>query len=193
MGSDRDDKSFDVLDFIINLLKEHERTLDNLVERLDSIAERKALEPRYKPPMEGIGVRVVLRRWDEFRRRCADAELFSFLIENGSLKVTALAGGTLNVYSEKLPEVETLYRTEGGQFRFEAMEAEEVDHVVKALKGTLDCGVELATNVIEVPQQEGAPTKVVSYSVDPRYVREWLCREMGVDPSSVVEGELRLD
>lgn len=192
MGSDRDDKSFDVLDFIINLLKEHERTLDNLAERLESIAEREALEPRIKPSSGGIGVRVVLRRWDEFRRRCADAELFSFLIENGSLKVTALAGGALNVYSEKLPEVETLYRTEGGRFRFEEMEAEEVDHVVKALKGTLDCGVELATNVIEVPSKDGSPTRVVSYSVDPQDVREWLCREMGIDPSSVVEGELRL-
>jgi hypothetical protein len=193
MGSDRDDKSFDVLDFIINLLKEHEQTLDNLAERLESIAEREALEPLYKPPMGGIGVSVVLRRWDEFQRRCTDAELFSFLIDNESLKVTALASGTLNVYSEKLPVVETLYRTEGGKFRFEAMEAEEVDHVVKTLKGTLDCGVELATNVIEVLSKDGSPTRIVSYSVDPQDVREWLCREMGVDPSSVVEGELRLD
>lgn len=193
MGSDRDDKSFDVLDFIINLLKEHERTLDNLAERLESIAEREALEPRYKPPRGSISVSVLLRRWDEFRRRCANAELLSFLINNGSLKVAALAGGYLNVYSEKLPEVETLYRTEGGLFRFEAMEAEEVDHVVKALKGTLDCGVELTTNVIEVPQQDGSPIRIVSYSVDPQDVREWLCREMGVDPSSVVEGELRPD
>jgi hypothetical protein len=194
MGSDRDDKAFDVLDMVINFLREHEKTLDELVYRIEQALAEKA--PTRRAPEEpragAVGISVSTNRWTEFKRRCEGASLIGFVARDSIFKVTAIAGGILYVYKEELPTMEIRYRKVNDEMEISGVEADTVVLVLKALKGELDCGLELDVREIELGKVDEESVRRVVCGLDMGATREWLAREMGVDPSSIVEGEINL-
>ena len=69
MGFEKNfDEKIDVIDLIINVLKDHEKKMDELVSRLEEAqvtpAEVKA--PREPPMQVGAVFTAALKRWDEF-------------------------------------------------------------------------------------------------------------------------------
>lgn len=193
MGSNRD-KPFDVIDMIINLLREHEKRLDELIYRIEVALSAGVPEPiprrELKPPH--IGISAVLKNWEDFKRMCSDASLLGFVIGERTLKISAIVGGVLYVYEEVVPSFEVRYREEEGRVEIVGVEAETVGLVTKALRGRLDCGLEFGLRDVEIEQIEGVSLRRITWDIEPRDVRSWLATEMRVDPSSIVEGVLQL-
>ena len=104
----------------------------------------------------------------------------------------AMIGGNLNVYFEMLPDL-ILYMANDNCLRFEAKHMENIDHIIKSLKGYLDCGLRLLSNVIKVKKQDGALAKIIVYPINSQDVKTWLSKEMRVDPSFVIEGEMGME
>ena len=66
----------EVMDFLINVLKDHEKSLDTLITRAEDVIEDDQL-PRtvtQKPPP----LKITLRNWTEFKDRAIEDELACF-------------------------------------------------------------------------------------------------------------------
>ncbi|MEM1582011.1 MAG: hypothetical protein QXK89_05825 [Candidatus Bathyarchaeia archaeon] len=122
-----DSEKMNALDFVINVLREHEKNLDALIERLEEIvvglpatitetspeaeAERKAAEPEKAPKAieaekaikaARAPVSVICENWSDFKEACIGAELVTFH-QNGALSVKALQGNIIYEYREMVP------------------------------------------------------------------------------------------
>ena len=157
MSSDRDDR-VDMLDLLINLLKEHEKKMDELTYRLETLLDesRPPTDPPRRAP-EGIsGVVARVSSWREFKRQCTSAPSVAVEIDERIFKVTALSRNILFAYEEEIPVLEVIHRDEGGKTTYAVTDA---SLTLKSLMGSLDCGLELDRRVIDsaLPDGGGIP------------------------------------
>jgi hypothetical protein len=196
------DEKIDVIDLIINVLKDHEAKLDELVSRLED-TQISSLEmeepPKTREPKEvrraptkapGPVISVVLKRWSEFVERGESAELVAFDTENGVFEVSAYVGDTVYVYKEEIPRMEMLFRGGEKRARIEEIDISSPELLSMALKGTLDCGLELIKRNIESEMDDGKILHQIVYEVDPVVTKSWIKFQLGLDNADVVQGKI---
>lgn len=191
MSSDRDDR-VDIIDLLINLLKDHEKKLDDLSFRLEKLLEERDLTeliPREPRPV-GIRVSAVLRSWTEFIRQCRGASPIALDVDRDRFKVTAVAGGILYAYEEEIPSMEIRYQVDDEGRKRTSIEVSDIALALTALRGKLDCGLELEKRDVEASLPDGGSAHNVVFYLNPYTARVWLADQMGVDPSSIILGEL---
>ncbi len=100
----------EALDFVISVLKEHEKRLDKLANQLETIA---ASLTRSAPPIERRPETTVAERtwpslqvanWREFRARSQGAKTVAFQAIEGVLTVSAWVQGMVHMYTERVPQ-----------------------------------------------------------------------------------------
>ena len=106
------DEKIDVIDLIINVLKEHEKKLDELVSRLEELPKIPTQPSSYQEPekapvreLSTIGVSAILKKWRDFRERSSKAKLVAFALGNTTFKVSALSRGVVYIYEEEMPQM----------------------------------------------------------------------------------------
>ena len=194
MSSDRDERDdrVDIIDLLISLLKDHEKKLDDLSYRLERLLEERdltELAPREPSPV-GIRVSAVLRSWTEFMRHCSGASLVALDVDRDRFKVTAVAGGILYVYEEGIPKMEIRYQVDDEGRKRASIEVSDIALTLTALRGRLECGLELEKREVEASLPDGGSAHNVVFYLNPYTARVWLAEQMGVDHSSIVLGEL---
>lgn len=192
------DEKIDVIDLIINVLKEHEKKLDELVSRLEEaqavgapVRAQNEREQREEAPPSGVAVSAALDRWSEFAERCASAELVAFDADGGRFRVSAVSGGVLYKYEEEIPDMEIRYRKTDGKAHIESIDISSVELVPGAIMGRLECGLKLEKNDVEVSLPDGASVNKISFSIDPGVAKSWIAYQLGIDEDTVVRGELK--
>ena len=105
MGSN---EKIDVIDFIINILKEHEKSLDTQITKLEEILNNKNISP--KKDKEGSSdkekaIQIDIKNWNEFIDKSNKPELASFEIINEEFIINALKSNILFNYKEPISEV----------------------------------------------------------------------------------------
>ena len=190
MSSDRDDR-VDMLDLLINLLKEHEKKMDELTYRLETlIDERKPpVELPRRAPERIIGVVARVSSWREFKRQCTGALSVAVEIDERIFKATALSRNIIFAYEEEIPVLEVTYGDEGKETTFAVTNA---SLTLKSLMGTLDCGLELDRRIIDSALPDGREAQRVVYYVDPGAARSWLADQLALEESSIILGALSL-
>jgi hypothetical protein len=194
MGMDRGyDEKIDVIDLIINVLKDHEKKMDELVSRLEEAqvtpAEVKA--PREPPKQVGAAITAVLKRWVEFTGRCSGAQLVAFDIEDGFFEASAVAGGVVYVYREEIPRMDIQYTKGDAGVHIESIDISKAGLMPAALRGNLDCGLEFEKKEVEVGLPGGRVVHKIIYDIDPGTAKSWIAYQLGVDDSAVIQGNLK--
>jgi len=199
MGFESDfDEKIDVIDLIINVLKDHEKKLDELVSRLentDSVEIHRA-EPSISVPGTKIvpGGRpvasVVIKRWTEFRSQASASEIVAYDSDEGRFTVSALAGRVIYNYIENIPSMEIEYSGDEGRARIDGINIRGAELIPAAFKGRLDCGLDLKSSTFDVPKPDGGVIHVINYYVDPEIAKQWLAYQLEVDDDLVVHGKL---
>ena len=193
------DEKIDVIDLIINVLKDHEKQLDELVARLEEALAAEA--PKRTPqqqelierePAGGATVTAFLNKWTEFTERCTSAGLVAFKVDGGNFKVSATAGGALYTYEEEIPELEIHYKKVNEKVHINSVDVSSAKLVPNALRGRLDCGLGFEKNEVEVELPDGDSVYKVIYTIDPGMARGWVAYQLGVEEDSIVQGELSI-
>jgi len=193
------DEKIDVIDLIINVLKDHEKKLDALVSRLENTAslETPGHDPSFRAPeMEVMPggkpvASVVLKRWTEFHSKARSSELVAFDSEEGRFTVSALARTVIYTYVESIPSMEIEYSGDEGKSRIDGINISRAELIPAAFKGRLDCGLELKMNKYDVSRPDGGIVHKINYFIDPEIAKQWLAYQLGVGDDRVFEGELR--
>ena len=192
MSSDSDDR-VDMLDLLINLLKEHEQKMDKLAYRLESLLEE-SRAPIESPrrPLEGIGVVVArVSSWGEYKRQCTGALSVAVEIDERVFKVTALSRNILFVYEEEIPILEVTQGDEEGSMKT-TYTVTDASLTLKALRGSLNCGLKLNRRVIDSSLPYGEVSQSVIYYVDLGAAKSWLADQLAVEEASIILGSLSL-
>ncbi len=190
MSLDRDDR-VDMLDLLINLLKEHEKKMDELAYRLETTLDERTppTEPPRRTPEEISGVVARVSNWREFKRQCTGALSVAVEIDERTFKVTALTRNILFAYEEGIPVLEVIQRNEGRETTYAVT---DVSLTLKSLMGNLDCGLEMDRRVIDSALPDGGAAQRVVYYVDPGMARSWLADQLELEESSIILGTLSL-
>ena len=200
MGFESDfDEKIDVIDLIINVLKDHEKKLDELVSRLENTDSVET--PRHKPPIRAPEMEVmpvgkpaataVLKRWTDFHNQVRSSELVAFDSDEGCFTVSALVGRLLYTYIERIPSMEIEYSGNEGKSRIDSINISRAELIPAAFKGRLDCGLELKMNKYDVSRPDGGLMHKINYFIDPEIAKQWLAYQLEVDDDRVVQGELK--
>ncbi len=104
-----DSEKMNALDFVISVLREHESTLDTLIEKLEDALKALSPELREAPSEPQPKTKVVAKArinilcedWNEFAETCSGAERVSFQIGE-QLRVKALLNNVLYRYEEPI-------------------------------------------------------------------------------------------
>jgi hypothetical protein len=182
----------DVIDFIINVLREHEKTLDELVGRLEGAFERlprvEGAERVEKPPAMGIEV----RDWEEFRLRCRGAPIVAFEVDGKVFSIYAVKEGLVYNYSEELPELSIRMRKSEDRYVMEEFSVDSLEGVSLAFRKRLNCGLEGAVKGSKVRIQEGVHLINIAYDVNIEEAKRWLSKELKVDKESIIRGRITI-
>ena len=164
----------EVMDFLINVLKDHEKSLDALISRAeDVIAEKQSpSETQLNGPPDSPQVKVVLKDWPEFRRRLKDIDLICFDLVKSVFVVSASAGQKIYEFREEIP-----FDASGDYLK--------VDN--KAGVYRLSIGLDLYS--VCAGARSG---RDCAYKLDPQYPRGWLSNDLGVHQDFIVCGDIEL-
>lgn len=203
------DEKIDVIDLIINVLKDHEKKLDELVSRLEGAKvlrepetdieeeeiysiEAPTARPAKRVPSTGAGVKAELRSWAEFRERSEGAELVAFDVDGGRFKVSAVSGGILYSFQEEIPRMEIRYSKVDETARIDTIDISKAELMLAALRGQLNCGLLLEKRDTETETPDGNRVHKMVYDIDPVTARSWLAYQLSVEDDSILNGELSI-
>lgn len=164
-----DSEKMNALDFVINVLREHEKNLDLLISKLEEIiselpvAIREISEDKEKPKEEErktpaivceakeekvskAPVKIICDDWSDFKEACRRAEIIAFH-QNETLSIKALQGNIIYEYREMIP------------IRAENMR----------------CGISVRFQTI----------------LDPLEVKRTIARELNVPENKIIKGEIQ--
>ena len=175
----------EVMDFLINVLKDHEKNLDTLISRAENIIEDNNSPQNLvnNPP----SLRILLKDWEEFCDRAVEAELICFDLVDSTFYCNAITENKIYRYCEEAPEITLeLNETENNLVLSGLNMGKTIKNNISILNGQLSIGLELKSNRIK---NSGEKHKI-DYELDVLYTKNWLSRELGIHRDFIVLGNI---
>jgi hypothetical protein len=96
-------EKINALDLVISVLKEHEKTLDSLIEKLEDVLKDHSATSEKTKTTTGAkySVNILCDEWNEFREACIGAEAVLFRLDD-RLSIKALQGRITYEYREPI-------------------------------------------------------------------------------------------
>jgi len=188
------DEKVDVIDLIINVLRDHEKTLDGLISKLEEVLAGSAPVPitAVKTEVGKPAVSVVIREWTGFRERCLEAGLVTFEIEDRQYKVSAVKDGILYLYEEEIPEMEIRYKEEEKKVVIEGIDIRSTELVPTVLRGRLRCGLNISVKGTEVKMPDGVAVYKIIYDIDAEETKSWLVKQLKTEKKNIIRGKIQI-
>ena len=208
----------DTLDLIINVLKEHEKILDGLAEKLEGIADRlKTREAGGKEIRDSLSlieneisslneafsrlslaklpesarlVSVQCKEWKDFRAKSRGAHRVAFEMEEKVFTVNSLVNGEVFNYSEVLAEHELRAKKEEKGYLIEKMFVDNLEEAPLFFKNQLRCGLGVSIRSSKFSLPDGEYVFKLAYDVDSDQAKHWLSKELEVPEENIVEGKI---
>ena len=172
----------EVMDFLINVLKDHEKSLDTLITRAEDVIEDNQspqMIAQNPPPLK-----INLRDWEEFKTRAIEAELVCFDMEDSTFLCNAITNKMVYKYTEKAPEVEV--QVGDDQNLVVSGLNPNLDEGLGCLNGALDIGLELKESKVKRCEDKN----LIIHDLDSLYTRNWLSRQIGIHRDFIVHGNV---
>lgn len=187
------DEKVDVIDLIINVLREHEKTLDELISKLEGALGTTPFPTEAARTVVGKPtISVLLRKWTDFRERCVEASLVAFDIEDKRFTVSAVKDGVLHSYQEEMPDMKIRFREKEEEVVIDGIDIGSVGLVPTALRGRLECGLEVSVKGTEVNLPGGGAVYKVIYDIDADEARSWLAYQLKVEKKDILQGKVQI-
>jgi hypothetical protein len=190
----------DALDLVINVLKEHEKGLDRLVERLEALVNtlKKVAEGKVSPAEKEImeaHVRlpaVQCEKWEDFKEKSKGMRMVAFEAEKDHFTVYSASDAEAYTYSEDLPCCSFQLKEKENHFSVEKILFSHVNDLPTIFEKRLMCGLEVFIKNSKILSPDGNWIVELTCSIDPEGVRAWLSRELNISEKNIVMGKIVL-
>ncbi len=173
------------MDFLINVLKDHEKSLDTLITRAEDVIEENQsplMVSQNSPPLK-----IILRDWEEFKDRAIEAELVCFDMNDSLFLCNAITKNKVYSFSEQAPEVE-VEMGENQDLVLTGLKISNLKEGTASLNGKLGIGLELKATKIKRSEDPENQKYYVIHELDSLYTKNWLSREIGIHRDFIVHG-----
>jgi len=168
------------MDFLINVLKDHEKSLDALISRAENVLAENEEKLGVNGGSHDSPIKIVLKDWTEFKRRLENVELICFDLVDQVFIVSVKTRQKVYEYRERMPD-----------HILEITIPEKADGDSSTRKDRLKIGLELICK----KDADGNPDEnehKMFCDIDPQYTRKWLSDELGVHQDFIVCGDIEL-
>lgn len=192
-------EKMDALDLILNALKDHEKRLDDISHRIESlfsqlsINEPKAIkkeEQRIEPPRVKKEPFAICNKWSEFKDICNGAKMVAFQIENNFFHVYSMINEKVFRYSEDLPNKKLKVIEEKTGFAIDKDYLNNIDMLQFLINGRLKCGLNILIKSTRTGLLDRQFLFELTYDFDPAEVKGFLSRELSISRKDIVEGKI---
>jgi len=197
-GSEYGDK-LDTIDLIITALKEHEKMLDSVYNKLETLIDKFSVKgPTQEPAIVRDRERVSkgllfisCKKWQDFKSKCKGASVITFEMCDDAFFVYVQLKGDVFRYSEKIPQNTFKLVDEGKQYLVEKFYIEDVENP-PFFNGTLRCGLKLSIRTTKMALTDREFQITLNYDLDSTVAKEFLSKELSVSKENIVEGRITL-
>ncbi len=165
------------MDFLINVLKDHEKSLDSLITRAENVLAENEEKFGDNGDSYDSPIKIVFKDWSEFKRRLENVELVCFDLVDQVFIVSAKTRRKVYEYRERTPEL--------------TLEMKNDNNNLSLLNNRLTIGLELSYKKEAAEKPEENVNKII-YDIDPQYTRKWLSDELGIHQDFIVCGDIEL-
>ena len=187
----------DALDLVINILKEHEKTLSNLADRLEGFVKdiseldrRKSLTPFLVSKTAKPMTLVRCEEWTDFNARSRDAQLVAFEVRERVFTVNSVSDEAVCEYSEFLPQINFRVKEEDGRYIVDEISVGNLNDLLLLFTGRLRCGLAVFVKSSRFDLSDKERVVQLSRQVDPAEAKRWLSRELNVAEENIVLGKI---
>jgi len=186
------DERVDVIDFIINILKEHEKSLDAQIAKLEDImnSDRAALSSQGEAKGRSPRVKVTINKWPEFREKSTEPRILAFSTSDDKLEVSALKDDVIYVYREKIPELSMVVEKGEGRVVVREGDLGDILDALSLIRGELKCGLSAKHRKMDLKLPDGNVVQKVIFEVDGEIAKSWLSKQLGIEEKSIILGSI---
>ena len=177
----------EVMDFLINVLKDHEKSLDTLITRAEDVIEDNQ-SPR-KVSQNPPPLKITLRDWAEFKDRAIEAELVCFDMTDSMFLCKVITETKVYIYQEKVPDIE-LKMNDDDNLVLSGFNLGDFEEGFSFLNGKLEIGLELVAKKVKRSNDMENKKHMILHELDVLYTKNWLSRELGIHRDFVVQGNV---
>ena len=186
-------EKIDVIDFIINVLKEHEKNLDEEISRLEGIINtaNKNKTPS-GPSQKTSNIKIIMNKWNEFQEKSNKPEIVSYNMKDGRIIFSAYKNNSLFIYSEDISEISMTIEKTAEKFVIRGVEVSRIEDHPLIFNGTLKCGLNLTPRKSEYKLPEGNVIQKITYEIDTEETLTWLSKKLVIEREKIIYGYLEI-
>jgi hypothetical protein len=195
-------EKMDALDLVINALLDHEKRLDAISHRLETLASRTTRPERTRRPPEAqrrapLEPRVVdqppqvlFHNWSEFATTCRGAAMAAFELTANHFAVYALLENRIFTYGEDLPDQRVKVSEDSSHLSIDKASVKTIDAFHFLLGRRLRCGLTLAIETSQTRLKDNEYLFELRYTPEPEAVKTFLSQALHVASDKIVEGQI---
>ncbi len=188
-------EKMDVLDLIINVLKEHEKNLSKYISRLEESIkrlERRVEEKEGEKALKEAKIKVEIKEWSEFKKQAIKPESVYFEVNDRFFQVEALKEAKINLYRERLPRLIVEVEREGGKYVLKRLLMSDAEDLPLILNSELKCGFKAPLRSSIVEESENKLRVEVSLGIEISKIKSWISNELSFPVKKLVKGKVIL-
>jgi hypothetical protein len=176
----------EVMDFLISVLKDHEKNLDTLITRAEGVLEENQV------PANNINntpnLKISLRNWDDFCGHALNADLICFDLIDSRFYCNAITDTRIYQYSEKTPDVTIELKEDKNNLILSGVKIGNIKDSASLLNAQLSIGLEL--NARKFSPSKNRANHVIQFDLDIEYTKNWLSKELEIHKDFIIQGSL---
>jgi hypothetical protein len=187
-------EKIDVIDLIINVLREHEKTLDTLISKLEVALDStpKKSEEDVKQILHYNNFRIIVNNWSEFKERTSKAELAAFNMKDNKLKICVIKESFVYSYIESVSEITMTIEKINDKVMVKGLELSKIEDHPLVFSGRLKCGLNLTHRKTEFNLPDGNIIQKINYELDNGETKNWLVKQLEIKRENIIVGEIEV-
>ena len=187
-------EKIDVIDLIINVLREHEKTLDTLISKLEVTLDStpKKSEENVKQILHHNNFRIIVNNWSEFKERTSKAELAAFNMKDNKLKISVIKESFVYSYIESVSEITMTIEKINDKVMVKGLELSKIEDHPLVFSGRLKCGLNLTHRKTEFNLPDGNIIQKINYELDNGETKNWLVKQLEIKRENIIVGEIEV-
>src|SRR4030042_3925752 len=181
-------EKIDVIDLIINVLREHEKTLDTLISKLETTIDSapKKGDESVKQVLYNNKYRLIVNNWSEFKERSSKADLAVFNMKDNKLTISVIKENFVYSYVESVSEITMTIEKINEKILVKGLELSKIEDHPLVFNGRLKCGLNLTERKSEFNLPDGNIIQKINYDVENGETKNWLAKQLEIKRENII-------
>jgi hypothetical protein len=187
-------EKIDVIDLIINVLREHEKTLDTLISKLETTLESapKKDNENVKQVLYNNKYSIIVNTWSEFKERSSKADLAVFSMKDNKVKISVIKENFVYSYVESVSEITMTIEKINEKILVKGLELSKIEDHPLVFNGRLKCGLTLTDRKSEFKLPDGNIIQKINYEAENGETKNWLAKQLEIKRENIIIGEIEI-